>query len=83
MGKGFIDVYGRGEKRKFGGKFYKYLRTFWSKREAEEYANEIKRLHRARVVKAKSGDKTVYRVYYRKGKGKGERILKQKGIEIP
>jgi len=81
--RGFIDVYGEGEKRKFGGKVYKYLRTFSSKREAEEYAKKIRQHHRARIIKAKSGNKTIYRVYYRKGKGVAERILKKKGIELP
>jgi len=82
MGKGFIDVYDKGEKRRFEGKVYKYLRTFSSKREAEGYVKKIRRRHRARIIKVRSGNRTVYRVYYKKGKGRAERILKRAGYTI-
>ena len=82
--KGFIDIYGgKKEKRVFGGKVYKYARTFPTKEGAEKYAKKLRKYNRARIIKGKFGSRTVYRVYYRKGKGVAERILKKKGIELP
>ena len=76
MKKGFIDVYGKGEERRFEGEVYKYLRTFSNKRKAKEYAEGIRRRHRARIIKARSGNRTVYRVYYRKGRIERTPMLK-------
>ena len=81
--KGFTDVYGgKKEKKVFGGKVYKYARTFTTKQEAEKYAKKLRKYNRARIIKGKFGNRTVYRVYYRKGKGVSERILEKKGIEL-
>jgi len=79
--KGFIDVYGK-EERMFEGKVYKYARTFPTKRGAEKYAKKLRKYNRARIIKGKVGSRTVYRVYYRKGKGRTERILKRADYTI-